>query len=95
VAAYAARAGLPCVVFTFQGAAGPMVTQMRAYGAMVLAVHEKADRWTLLEAGVRQLGWFPTSPFFAPAVGSNPFGIEGYKTLVYEIVEQLDERPPA
>lgn len=94
VAAYAARAGLPCVVFTFQGAAGPMVTQMRAYGAMVLAVKEKADRWTCLEAGVRQLGWFPTSPFFAPAVGSNPFGLEGYKTLAYEIVEQLDGQAP-
>lgn len=89
VAAYAARAGLPCVVFTFQGAAGPMVTQMRGYGAMVLAVREKAHRWTLLEAGVRRLGWFPTSPFFAPAVGSNPLGVEGYKTLAWEVAEQL------
>lgn len=94
VAAYAARAGLPCVVFTFQGTAGPMVTQMRGYGAMVLAVTDKADRWTLLEAGVRSHGWFPTSPFFGPAVGSNPFGVEGYKTLAYEIVEQLGARAP-
>jgi len=90
VAAYAARAGLPCIVFTFTAAAGPMVTQMRAYGAMVLAVRDKADRWKLLEAGVRRLGWFPTSPFLAPAIGSNPFGIEGYKTLAYEIAEALD-----
>ncbi len=94
VAAYAARAGLPCVVFTFQGAAGPMVTQMRSYGAMVMAVKDKADRWPLLEAGVREHGWFPTSAFFAPAVGSNPFGLEGYKTLAYEIVEQLGGRAP-
>ena len=93
-AAYAARAGLPCVVFTFQGTAGPMVTQMRAYGAMLLTVREKAHRWTLLEQGVRELGWFPTSPFFAPAVGSNPLGIEGYKTLAYEIAEQLDWQVP-
>jgi threonine synthase len=89
VAAYAARAGLPCVVFTFQAAAGPMVTQMRAYGAMVLAVRDKADRWKLLEAGVREHGWFPTSPFFGPVVGSNPYGLEGYTTLAYEIAEQL------
>jgi threonine synthase len=89
-AAYAARAGMPCVVFTFQGTAGPMVTQMRAYGAMLLAVKEKSQRWTLLEQGVRELGWFPTSPFFGPAVGSNPLGIEGYKTLAYEIAEQSD-----
>jgi threonine synthase len=94
VAAYAARAGVPCVVFTFAGTAGPMVTQMRAYGAKVLAVRDKADRWKLLEAGVRRLGWFPTSPFFAPAVGSNPLGVEGYKTLAYEVVEQLGWRAP-
>jgi threonine synthase len=94
VAAYAARAGLPCVVFTFTGAAGPMVTQMRAHGAMVLAVRDKADRWKLLEAGVRGRGWFPTSPFFAPAVGSNPYGIEGYKTLAYEVAEALGWRAP-
>jgi threonine synthase len=94
VAAYAAAAGLPCVVFTFQSAAGPMVTQMRAYGAMVLAVRDKADRWKLLEAGVRRFGWFPTSPFFAPVVGSNPLGLEGYKTLAYEVCEQLDWQAP-
>lgn len=94
VAAYAAAAGLPCVVFTFQSAAGPMVTQMRAYGAMVLAVRDKADRWKLLEAGVRRFGWFPTSPFFAPVVGSNPLGLEGYKTLAYEISGQLGWQAP-
>jgi threonine synthase len=71
-----------------------MVTQMRAYGAMVVAVRDKADRWKLLEAGVRQLGWFPTSPFFGPAVGSNPFGVEGYKTLAYEVAESLGWRAP-
>ena len=89
VAAYAAKAGLPCIVFTFEGAAGPMVAQMRAYGALVLTVRHKADRWTLLEAGIRKYGWFPTSPFFGPVVGSNPYGVEGYKTLAYEITEQL------
>lgn len=93
-AAYAARAGLPCIVFTFKGAAGPMVTQMRAYGAMVLTVDDKHDRWRLLEAGVRRFGWFPTSPFFGPVVGSNPFGVEGYKTIAYEIAESLDWRAP-
>lgn len=93
-AAYAAKAGLRCVIFTFKGTSGPMVTQMRAYGAEVIACESKDDRWTLMEHAVRNYGWFPTSPFFGPVVGSNPFGIEGYKTLAYEIVEQLDWQVP-
>jgi threonine synthase len=94
VAAYAARAGLPCIVFTFRGAAGPMVTQMRAYGAMVIELAHKKDRWTVLSAGVERFGWYPTTAFFGPAVGSNPYGIEGYKTIAYEIAEQLDWSVP-
>jgi threonine synthase len=93
-AAYAAKAGLDCVIFTFKGTSGPMVTQMRAYGATVIACDHKDDRWTLMEHAVRTYGWFPTSPFFGPVVGSNPYGIEGYKTLAYEVVEQLDWQVP-
>ena len=93
-AAYAARAGLPCVVFTFVGSAGPLVLQMRAYGAMVVKVTDKADRWRLQSLGVREFGWYPTSPFFGPVVGSNPYGMEGYKTIAFEIAEAFDWQPP-
>jgi threonine synthase len=94
VAAYAAKAGLACVIFTFKGTTGPMLTQMRAYGATVIACENKADRWTLMEHAVRNYDWFPTSPFFGPVVGSNPYGIEGYKTLAYEVAEQMDWTVP-
>ncbi|MDE0060987.1 MAG: pyridoxal-phosphate dependent enzyme [Defluviicoccus sp.] len=93
-ASYAARANLPCVVLTFRGAAGPMVGQIRAAGAMVLECAEKEDRWRILSRAVKEFGWFPTSPFFGPAAGSNPIGIEGYKTLAYEIAEGLGWRAP-
>jgi threonine synthase len=93
-AAYAAKAGLPCIVFTVKGAAGPLLTQVRAYGAMVVMVENKDDRWRLQSAGVRELGWFSTSPFFGPVIGSNPYGMEGYKTIAYEIAEAFDWEPP-
>ncbi len=93
-AAYAAKAGLPCVVVTYQGAAGPMVTQMRACGAMVLTVPTSADRWRVLSAAVDRFQWYPTSVYYGPAAGSNPYGIEGYKTIAYEIAEALDWQSP-
>jgi len=93
-AAYAARAGIPCIVLTYKGVAGAIIAQMQAYGAMVLTVPEMQDRWAILSQAVEEFGWFPTSPFFGPAVGSNPIGIEGYKTLAYEIAEQSNWNVP-
>lgn len=93
-AAYAARAGLACVVFCFGKTTPAMIAQMRAAGAAVALVAEKSHRWKLLGEGVERYGWFPTSPFFGPAVGSNPFGIEGYKSLAYELYEQFDGKVP-
>ena len=93
-AAYAAKAGMPCIVFTTRGAVGPLITQMQVYGATVLAVENKADRWVLMRHATENFRWFPTSPFFGPVVGSNPYGIEGYKTLAYEVAEQMDWQVP-
>ena len=93
-AAYAARAGLPCVVLTYAAAAGPMLTQMRSYGAMVLSVPNSADRWRVLSVAVERYGWYPTTVYFGPATGSNPLGIEGYKTIAYEIAEAMDWQTP-
>ncbi|HLS19967.1 MAG TPA: pyridoxal-phosphate dependent enzyme [Paracoccaceae bacterium] len=94
VAAYAAKAGLDCVVFTAGVSASPMISQMLACGATVVSVPTKPDRWKLITEGVERFGWFPTSPFFGPPIGSNPFGVEGYKSLAYEICEDLGWQAP-
>lgn len=94
LAAYAARAGLPCIVATLAGSAGPMLTQIRKYGARVVPFKNKSDRWAFLAEGVERFGWFATSPYRHPVVGSHPIGIEGYKTIAFEIVEQMGGRPP-
>jgi threonine synthase len=94
LAAYAARAGLVCVVATFAGTAGPMLAQIRKMGAIVVPFAAKADRWDFISEGAERHGWFVTSPFRAPVVGSHPAGIEGYKTLAFEIVEQMQGAVP-
>ena len=43
---------------------------------------------------MKNFGWYPTSPFFGPVVGSNPYGMEGYKTIAYEIAEAFSWQPP-
>jgi threonine synthase len=92
-AAYSARAGMPCVMFTTQQFPTAMKVQMGVYGTKLVAVPTLYDRWKLVEAGVDLFGWFPVTVFVYPLVGSNAYGIEGYKTIGYEIVDQLGRVP--
>ncbi len=89
LAAYAARAELRCVVFTLAGAPPAMLAQMQACGARLVATERSSDRWDLMAHAVRQWGWYPAGNYVTPPVGSNPYGIEGYKTIAYEIAADL------
>ncbi|WHP17259.1 pyridoxal-phosphate dependent enzyme [Cellulomonas sp. ES6] len=93
-AAYAARAGLRCVVLTVASVPETMKTLMQSSGADVVAFDDPRDRWVVMRAGVEERGWVPVSGYLSPPSGSNPFGVDGYKTLAYEIWEQLGGRVP-
>lgn len=93
VAAYAARAGLRCVVLTLASVPTTMKTLMQAYGAEVVALPRPADRWHLMGELVRERGWMAMSGYADPPAGSHPYGVDGYKTIAYELVTQLPERP--
>ena len=94
LAAYAAVAGLDCVVFTTASAPLAMKAQMLAYGAKLVALPTGPDRWTLMQQAVEAHGWYAASNYLETPLGSNPYGVEGYKTLAYEVWEQLGREAP-
>lgn len=87
VAAHAARADLPCVVFTGTETGDSMLRFMRAYGAAVVAV-DSFERWDLLRACRERAGFHPMSNLTDVPTG-HPFGPEGYKPIAYECYRQL------
>jgi threonine synthase len=94
LAAYATVAGLECVVFTSASAPQAVKAQIRALGAKLVALSSGPERWTVMQAAVERYGWYCASNYLETPVGSNPYGVEGYKTLAYEVWEQLGRAGP-
>jgi threonine synthase len=88
-AAYAARAGLRALVLVGESASSGKLAQARALGARVLAVRGSFDE-ALVAA--RALG---ERPGHALVNSLNPHRVEGQKTAVFEIVEELRSPPDA
>lgn len=92
-AAYAGRGGLPCVVF-FAAEASPVMWQLAGlYGARAI-VTSFDGRGVLVQEVAQHPGWYPASAFGASGA-SDPFGIEGYKTIAFELLRQLGGAPDA
>lgn len=89
LAAYAAQAGMTGLVFIPEGqVALGKLTQTLAYGARTLMVQGDFDACLRLvqEAG-ESLGVYLVNSI-------NPFRLEGQKTIVLELLQQLDWDPP-
>lgn len=89
--AYSAAAGMRCVVFCHAGAPPSQLALMASYGARVV---RGGDQEALFRALLRRGDHFPCSIFCPRAGYANPFGIEGFKTIAFEIYEQLGHRVP-
>ncbi len=89
LAAYAAQAELQCIVLLPEGGvAYGKLAQAIAYGAKVVEVEGGFDAaMHLLEEAVEALGLYPLNSI-------NPWRLEGQKTIILELLQQRDWRPP-
>ncbi len=92
VAAYAAAAGLSCLTIVADSASEQVLATLEVHGAATRVVRPE-DRFDIL-AEEAERGLFPVG-LFMPGPTSNPFGVEGYKTIAYELFEQLGKIPDA
>lgn len=89
VAAYSARAGLPCTVYVPEGTSPKKTEQIRAHGARLEIVAGDREATALAaRAAADAPGTFYASHVF------NPYFLHGTKTYVYELWEDLGGRLP-
>ena len=90
LAAYAAKAGLQCIVFIPSGKiAYGKLAQAMVYGAKVVQIRGNFDRALKM---VLELSEKHREVYLLNSI--NPYRVEGQKSLAYEICDQLNREPP-
>ena len=92
-AAMASRAGLNCIVLTMPDVSAAFRSMIRSYGAYPVFLPSEA-RWLAMRALQAVAGTYPVSNL-TPIHTGHPWGPEGYKTIAYEILAELDGQVPA
>ena len=90
IAAYAARAGLPCTVFVPGHTSAGKQRQIRAYGAALELV--PGDRTATTQAAIDAVS--ATGAMYASHI-YHPYFLQGTKTYAFELWVQLDAGPDA
>ncbi|HPE32412.1 MAG TPA: pyridoxal-phosphate dependent enzyme [Parvularculaceae bacterium] len=88
IAAYAARAGLQCVIVTTHDMNPIWRRAIAATGARLVEAKNSLDRWEYVEKRATEDGWFPVTNYINSPVGSNHFGVDGLRTIAFELFEE-------
>ncbi len=89
VALYAAHAGIACRVVATPALSPIHRRAITQSGAELIFADEALERWRLVTAMVHEEGWFPATNYLEPPVGSNHFGVEGLKTIAFELIADV------
>lgn len=94
LACYAAAAGISCSIAATETIALHWKQAITAAGAELITTADSIGRWELMRKKMSRDNWFCATNVNIPPVGSCPFGVQGYKTISYEIYEEMKDGLP-
>ncbi len=89
LALYAAAGGIRCCIVSTPTLSPIYTRAITMTGADLVTVPETPGRWRFVAEMVKERNWFPATNYLDPPVGSNHFGLDGLKTVAYEIFEDM------
>ena len=94
MAAYAVAASIESEAVVTESVSLGYLHALHAYGAKITCVKDSIDRWRYVEREVRMGNAVPLTNYLLPPVGSNPFGVDGLKTIAFELIQDLADGWP-
>lgn len=91
LALYSAKKNLKCTIVSTNAIDNLWRKSIEATGAQLVYTETYEQRWDYIKKGVDAGKFLSATNFINPPIGSNPFGVQGYKTIAYELFEDLDE----
>ena len=93
IATYAAASHIPCTVLTTNDMNIIWKQAIEMTGSKLEIKHSTMERWSHMNKMVKDGKWYPATNFINPPVGSNPFGVQGYKAIAFEIIRDFEYIP--
>ena len=90
-AAYATAAGMQAAIFYHTESPDVQKNAGLAYGASVISGYTIFAKYAL--PMIKEHDWYPCY-VMSPMPIANPYGVEGYKTIAYEIAFQFEQQVP-
>jgi threonine synthase len=94
LAAYAAHAGLNCVIVTTPNMSANWRRAVKMHGAELIDIATAEERWQIVARQAKLGKWYPVTNYLTPAVGSSAFGVDGYRAIAFEIFDQCSGAQP-
>lgn len=93
LACYAALAGIECKIVGTNAINPIWRAAIISAGAELIITPTASGRWTFLREKMETEGWLSATNVMDPPVGSCCFGLQGYKTISYELYEEMEILP--
>lgn len=89
---YAGAARIPCTIVATKQMNALWKKAITATGAKIVFTSNSHDRWTYIREYVKSGEWLSATNMIDPPVGSSCYGVQGYKTIAYELYEQMPDK---
>ncbi len=94
LACYAAAAGMNCCIVSTDSISPIWKSAILSTGAQLLLTDRPAERLALIDRKRKEENWYSATNLLTPPTGSCLYGVQGYKTISYELYEDFGRDLP-